>query len=1151
MENEKAFLQKLDKIGNLTQVVCLSLFLTGVSVQGASAETGFPISQSVQQTKTVTGLVVDETGEPVIGASVVVEGTTNGTITDFDGKFALQVPSGKKVVISFVGYIPQTITPKQGKDFKVTLQEDSKMLDEVVVVGYGTQKAKDVTGSIGVITPSEIADLPVSNLGAALAGQIPGLSISGGDARPGEGATISIRQSFSYSKDGGSSSPMVIIDDVIQIDANSGLPTLETFNALDPSEIESISVLRDASAAIYGSRASQGAIIVKTKRGKSGAPKISYSGKFGYNDAISHPKTLTGAAYGRFANSFNLASNKINADKDADWRNKIYSDTELAEMDGLNYNWLDEAWSSAFTMNHSVNVSGGSEKATYFAGASYYTQGANLGKQDYDKWNFRTGVDIKLTSDLKFSATIAANQQDIQRSYSKGLTAINGYNGTQPGENGDYLLLSHMPNYQPWEITLDDGNSYYTSPLISSYRNSNNAKSNNKIGTWNYFAMENNDGSYSTDSSFGYDANFSVTYAIPHVKGLSVKGSYALKRYANDGEQVFMPYTLAYLKANNALTDGNRFFSDHPSVKDYKFDQFTGNTRVTYTDIISKNEQMNFYVNYEGQFGKHSIAAMAAVEKMTAYQSSKTMIYTNPDPDSYLGTSSSAGTLDVGNSITKKFKQGSLSYLGRVSYNYADKYLFQFLFRSDASTKFAPTNYWGFFPGVSVGWVASEENFMKKIMPSWFEYMKVRFSWGQTGKDNLKAWRWKQLYSLDGTRGYGFGENGGIVQTGLKPGATPNPDAHWDTTNKYNLGLDLRFLNNRLSATVDVYYDINSDILNSNIGSIIGTPIFAGGALSEVNFGRIDAYGSEISLNWRDKVGQVKYNVGVNFGFSGNKVQKWPEMAMGYESDNTVREGMSTIFPTYGFKVWKGASTSDGILRDQNAINEYWEYLKKNAEAAGNSPEYLGITDSKQLKPGMLAYQDLGGVLNADGTQSGADGRIAKTQDYTKLSKSGKTHGFTTKLGAEWNGLSFNMMIATSWGGYRQIDVNKITTSAGDMVWSPDSFWGDMYDAENNPNGKYPNIGMDNRISGSVNAPSDFWSISTFRCYIRNLSVGYTLPKAWLAPLKIQSAKLSLTGNNLWDLYNPYPDHYRNMYDKTTTLYPTLRTWSLGINVSF
>ena len=1149
MEKETIFSGKTQgKYLSAAKIICLSfLFCIPVGVLAENA-TAYSV-EAAQQQGVVKGTVVDAQGESIIGASVTIKGGTVGTITDIDGNFSLTVPAGSQLVVSFIGYVRQFVTPKAGQFVKIVLQEDSKVLDEVVVVGYGTQKAKNVTGSIGVITPKEIEELPVSNLGAALAGQIPGLSVSGGSGRPGEGASISIRQQFSYSKDGGSSTPMVIIDDVIQISADNGLPTLDTFNALDPSEIESISVLRDASAAIYGSRASQGAIIVKTKRGKSGAPKISYSGKFGVNDAVGHPKILTGSAYGRFANSFNLAAGKINGAED-NWVNKVYSDTELAAMDGLNYNWLDEAWSSAFTQNHSVNVSGGSEKATYFAGANYYSQGANMGKQDYDKWNFRAGVDVSLTSDLKFSATIAANQQDILKSFSKGLSSINGYDGTQPGESGEYLLLSHMPTYQPWEITLDDGNSYYTSPLISSYGSAGNAKSNNKIGTWNYFAMENSDGSYSSDSSFSYDANFSATYAVPYVKGLTLKGSYALKRSANDTEQVFMPYTLAYLNAKDALTDGNRFFSAHPSVADYKFDKFTGNTRVVYKDAIAKNEQMNFYVNYEGNFGKHSISAMAAVEKMTAYQTAKQMLYTNPDPDSYLGTAPSAGTMDVGNSTTYKYKQGSLSYLGRVSYNYADKYMFQFVFRSDASTKFAPENYWGFFPGVSVGWVTSEEGFFKKAIPSWFEYLKVRASWGQTGKDNLKAWRWKQLYELDLNKGYGFGSNGGTQTTGIKPQATPNRQAHWDTTNKYNAGLDMRFLRNRLSATVDFYYDVNSNILNQNIGGMIGTPIFAGGALSEVNFGRIDAWGAEFSLNWRDRIGKVNYSVGVNFGMNNNKVKIWPDSPVSLDANNSMREGLSTIFPEWGFNVWKGTKSGDGMLRDQEDIQNYWNYLQANAGPDGK-PEYLGKKNMSDLKPGMLAYQDLGGSLNSDGTQKGADGRIAKTEDYTKLCKKNKTSGFNTRLAADWKGLSINLMLSTSWGGDRQIDVAQIKTSSGDMVWSPDSFWSDMYDVTANTTAKYPNIGNEARISGSVDSPSDFWSISTFRCYIRNLTIGYTLPKQWLAPLKIESTRLSVTGNNLWDLYNPYPDKYRNMYDATTTLYPTLRTWSLGVNISF
>nr|WP_320058325.1 TonB-dependent receptor [uncultured Bacteroides sp.] len=1140
--------QRLNQISNLMKVACLGFFLMGSSTYVFAVPVGGGTVQTVQQSKTIMGVVVDESGEPIIGANIKVDGSTIGTITDLNGRFSLEVPAGGKVSVSYIGYIPQTLLPKQGKDFKIVLKEDSKQLDEVVVVGYGTQKAKNVTGSIGIITPKDIADLPVSNLGAALAGQVPGLSVSGGDSRPGEGANVSIRQQFLYSKDGGNRVPLVIIDDVIQIDPNSGLSTLDAFNALDPSEVESISVLRDASASIYGSRASQGAIIVKTKRGKAGVPKINYSGKFGFNDAVGHPKTLTGGDYGRFANSFNIANGKINM-TDPKWVNNVYSDTEIAEMDNLNYDWLDEAWKPATSMNHSVNVSGGSDKATYFAGASYYTQGANMGKQDYDKWNFRAGVDVSLTSDLKFSATIAANQQNVQKTYTKGLTSINGYDKVRPGENGEYLLLSHMPTYQPWEVTLEDGNTYYTSPLISSYAASGNAKSSNKIGTWNYFAMENSQGSYSTDKDFGYDANFSISYAIPYVKGLSLKGSYALSRSASDGEQVFMPYTLAYLNKNQ-LSDGNRFFSAHPSLSDYLFQQFTGNTRVTYTDAISKHEQMNFYINYEKKIDRHSFTAMAAVEKMKSFQTAKQMIFSNPNPDSYLGTSPSAGTMDTSNSITYKYEQGALSYLGRFTYNYADKYLFQFMFRSDATTKFAPQNYWGFFPGVSVGWVASEENFFKKVAPNWFDYLKLRLSWGKTGKDNVKAWIWKQLYEIDLNKGYGFGTNGGTQPAGIKPRPSANADAHWDATNKYNLGLDLAFLNNRLSTTMDFYYDANSDILQS-IGGMTGTPIFAGGGLAEVNFGRIDAWGSEFSINWRDKVGKVKYNVGVNFGFSDNKVKKWPDEPVALAAANSTREGASTIFPAWGFKVWKGNSTHDGILRNQADIDSYWSYLEANATSAGTVVEYLEKKNKSDLKPGMLAYQDLAGSINDDGTQKAPDGRILRTEDYAKLAKKDKTYGFTTKLGAEWKGLNFSMMLSTSWGGLRMIDVAQISNSSGDMVWSPDSFWKDMYDETNNPTGKYPNIGMENRLSGSVDSPSDFWTISTFRCYIRNMSVGYTLPKSWLAPLKIESAKLSLTGNNLWDLYNPYPDKYRNMYDATTTLYPTLRTWSLGVNVSF
>ena len=292
--------------------------------------------------------MVDETGEPVIGASVVVEGTTNGTITDFDGKFALQVPSGKKVVISFVGYVPQTIAPKQGKDFRVVLKEDSKILDEVVIVGYGTQKAKNVTGAISTVNPKEIEDLPVGNLGAALQGMVTGLSVSGGQTRPGAAASLSIRQPMTLSKDGGDTNPIYVVDDFI-VDAT-------TFNNLDPSEVENISVLKDAAASVYGARGGQGAILVKTKRGKEGDPRISYSGQFGYNDEIARPKMMDSYHYGLFYNAIAAANGN---DEIKNHKTDLFQADELEAMRNINYDWLDDAWKGAFSMKHNLNLSGG------------------------------------------------------------------------------------------------------------------------------------------------------------------------------------------------------------------------------------------------------------------------------------------------------------------------------------------------------------------------------------------------------------------------------------------------------------------------------------------------------------------------------------------------------------------------------------------------------------------------------------------------------------------------------------------------------------------------------------------------------------------------------------------------------------------------
>ena len=1083
-------------------------------------------------------------------------GSPTGTISDFDGKFTLNVPEGEKLSVSYIGYLSQVVTPKSNV-VNVTLVEDNQKLNEVVVVGYGTQKMKNVTGSVSTISAKELEDLPVTTLAEALQGEINGLSVDLGSSRPGGALNnqVYIRQAKTLnglSKDGGDNIPLIIIDDVIQLGTN-GQPSMEQFNLLDPSEVETITVLRDASAAIYGSRAANGAILVKTKRGKSGVPRISYSGKFAISDAISHSKVLKGSDYGRFHNSFLIASNKAKRSETS----KLFGDEEIAELDNLNYDWLDEAgWEAAFNQTHTLNVSGGSERATYFAGASYMNQGANLGKQDYQRFTYRAGVDVKLTTDVKLSASISGNEGESNSIYTKG-ARFNAYGGSA-GEKADYNVLHHIPNYMPWSVELENEagemEKYWLSPYGNYYSNPSFDRSS--PNTWNYFALINN-GSYNNDKRNSWNTNISLTYEVPFVKGLTIRANYASSHATSLNEQAAFPYELAYMKK---LPKENQHLPTNMPIENIDTKVFDKDTKLNYLDMVSESRQYNFYVNYDGKFGGHSIAAMFAVERSESEYSERRIAFENlasDMSDTFLGTAGPSivdkdgnPALSPDNTVVNKGESGSLSYLGRVSYSYLDRYMLQFIFRSDASTKFAPENYWGFFPGISAGWVISEENWFKEKL-SWMEYMKIRLSWGRTGRDNIKAWKWKQFYGTK-LEGMSFGENGGNRGTRLLPNTSPNRNVKWDTVDKFNLGFDMRFLNGRLGATLDMYYDMNDDILNKDLASQPGIPIYAGGQYAEENWGRVDTYGAEISLTWRDQIGKFKYNVGLDYGINDSRIKKWvPGLRKNaYPSSTGWEEGMSTTFAKYGFKVWKGTSTGDGILRTQADIDNYWNYLTEHATAAGTEPKYFGKGNKDDLKLGMLAYQDLGGEMK-DGVQQAPNGQINKDQDYTRLCGRKDSQGFTTRLGGSWNNLSFKINIATSWGGVRFIDRVDIKNGGKDMIWSPDSFWKDMYDEETNPNGAYPNLGVDRLIGGSALADSDFWAIETFRCYVRNLTIAYSLPKKWIAPLKMESVRLNLSGNNLWDLYNPYPDHYRNMYNNGSIDYPTLRTWSLGVNVSF
>ncbi|WP_164974128.1 SusC/RagA family TonB-linked outer membrane protein [Filimonas effusa] len=1115
-------------------LLVMGVFLTtaapiALQAQDSTKQSSSATASSVR--KLVVGKVTNDKGEPLSDVTVQIKGSQTATKTGSNGSYSLNVPSNGTLVFSFVGMGKQEISVagRSTVDVQMAAVVESN-LEEVIVVGYGTQKAKNVTGSVVSLDVKKLEDMPVATVGEALRGQAPGLNVSGGSTRPGTNPTISIRQQFAFGKDGGSSLPLVIIDDVIQLDPNTGLPSMDQFNLLDPSEVESITVLRDGSAAIYGSRASQGAILVKTKKGKNGPAKISYSGKFQRSDAVSHIKTMSAYEHGIFANRFGRASG---------WaESNMFSAAELESMKSLNYDWLKEAWRASTNAQHSLNVNGGSDRGTYFAGITYLTQGANLGDQDYNRWTFRTGTEVKVMNNLKLTATISANNNDLLKSFTK--LSMSGDPYTQAGgEQADYNVLNHMPKYIPWQFNVN-GTDRYISPALGPYRVLSSPAGQNNMAGWNYFGQLKN-GSNTNTKTFSYNTNFGLQYDIPYVKGLSIKGTYAITYSTENTEQVSMPITLA-IGTNTNQTD-RHLYGDQTT---WNVAENKNGSRVSYTDVTGKIQQTNFYVNYDRTFGFHNVSAVGSIEKGIQNYGKKVLLYDNPIANGYNGTSSSAGTLNTGNTITNRTEGGNLSYLGRVSYNYRSKYMVQFQFRSDASSKFAPENYWGFFPSVSVGWNISSEDWFKNSV-SWVDNLKIRASLGKSGNDNLTRWKWMQLYEYAADKGLGFGTNGGALVGGVTPSVTPNRDVKWDRTIKQNIGIDAAFLKNRLSVSIDGYYDKIRDMLTAMAGQI-GVPVSVGGAFAEQNYASLNAWGTDITVNWKDKVGNVNYGISMNYSWGDNKVVKYFPIAYNYPSTNQRQEGVSTIYPAWGFQTWKGTSTGDGLLRTQADIDNYWNYLTELATAAGTSPAYMGNTQKSFLKTGMLAYEDQAGNLNStDKTIAGKNGQILKDQDFVKLAKKNITRAITTNLNLDWKGLTFQAQIATSWGGYNSIDYVKQNTASTSLFWSHESYLNDMFDPVDNPNGKYPNLAYYDQ--NSVN--SDFWQISSFRCVIRSLSVGYALPKDLVRKARLDNARVFLSGMNLWDLYNPYPDKYRNMYDVPTLGYPTLRTWALGVNLSF
>ncbi|MES2648179.1 MAG: TonB-dependent receptor [Bacteroidota bacterium] len=1042
----------------------------------------FGCFQVFAQSKTISGVVTNsENRQPIEGVTIAVKGSTQNAITNSKGEYTISVPSPASVLVfSYVGKTRQE--RKVGTETIISLElvNDDKSLDDVVVVGYGTQKRTHLTGAVSTVSVKDIEDLPVGSLSATLQGRMAGVAVGGGTSRPGSPASIVIRNPIILSKDGGTTGPLYVIDDVLREESD--------FNMLDATEVENISVLKDAAAAIYGIRGAQGVVVVKTRRGQAGKPRFTLNSSVAFNDATSQAKMLDGYQLATYLNSRLMAEkayvptgpNNSGYEQDP----KYYTPDELAYFRNNNYNWLDNAWKSSMVTRHAFNVSGGTDRATFFAGASYFYQNGNLDKISNDKWTFRASADIKVSKGLKVGITVNGDLSNSEQYLLK-----------QGGENpeNDIKGLLYTPGFTP--------------PYVNGLPVRMSTANQNTIENFHFFEAQrlNN---YNNSKGSGMNVMANIDYQVPFIKGLSIKGQYSKtidNNYPKQFGTSYKVYNFSMLGENRHIVGGEVL---SPVVN-------SNGNRIYLKPSYYDQYQLNGYLNYNRKFGKHEIGLVAVAEQSESMYSDVQTVTENPTEGAPDNARFAFGAEDV---FETENEIGRIAYFGRVNYNFDNKYLVEVALRNDYSAKFAPEYRSGYFPSASVGWVISEENFFQKAANT-VNYLKVRASAGLLGSDNTKAWPYLQRYTPGATAGAVFGGNLGR-SVGTRNESMPNRATQWDDNAKFNVGVDSRFLQNRLSATVEVYYDYRYNMLTTLAASV---PLTVGSTISSENFSTIAAYGTEISLGWKDKVGR-------NFNYNINGFLTWNE-AKNIKTDVAPGEKGTYLDPT-------GKSTDMGFLgyeylgmfRSQSQIDDW---MSKN-------PGYTVFNQAPRV--GMLYYRDIRGAFDATTNKYGApDGKIDNNDQDFIARKATNHYGFGLTLGAGYKSLRIDMVISGAFGG--QGSVEGAARKLGTPTSSRPAFWSDHWTPAN-VNAQYPNP----YESSSYDVSSAFWFRSAFTCRMRNLNISYALPAQMLTKAGISNLKIYMAAINPINFYNPYDykDNALGSFDS----YPNLRTISFGINAT-
>lgn len=1049
---------------------------------------------AVQQAKKVSGNVSDAEG-PIIGASVVEKGNpSNGTVTDLDGNFTLSVKPGAIVVITYIGYQKQEIAVGNQSNIKVTMKTDDKTLDEVVVVGYGVQKKKLVTGSTIEVKGDDIQKMNTTQVLGALQSQTPGVNIQANSGQPGDGFKISIRGAGTN----GNTAPLYIIDGVAG-----------DINSLNPADIERLDVLKDAaSCAIYGSAAANGVILVTTKQGKQGKIQVTYDANMGWSNVYRLPQMLTAKQYMDVQNYVRYNSGA----SQWDWSKYIDADLLEAYNNGTNAgtDWVDAIRNkNAVTTSHALNVTGGSDRSTFSVGTGYQYQDGVFGgvvKSDFRRFTFRINSEHVLYRNDKGRDIVKLGENVYyQHKQTQGLQIGNQYSNELSNmlrANPCVPIYNKDGGYFNWDDIQASGtegwqnyNSYTSNPI---YRMVSGQSGNNKSINQNLHAT-------------GY-------LEISPIKGLTYRGQ--LNYNQNTWTwRAFLPT----FSANETNADGFRTTDNATNQIGTSWGWSTTNT-LNYKFDLAKLNHFDVLVGTEYSESRPDFGFSLSANATNSVFGDLGHAYMD-----YMKGNNSAVVSGSPSSDSR-----SMSYFGRVNYNYDEKYLLSAIIRADGSSKFAPSKRWGYFPSVSAGWVVSSEKFMEATK-SWMDYLKIRAGWGQNGNaQTISDFQWQSTFAYNSTSFYSFNSSKKDYVSGASPSRLENPDLTWETSEQLNIGLDARFLNGRLGLTADWYNKKTKDLL-------VDVPVDAttGFSTMKKNAGTVENKGVEVALTWNDKIGRdFQYNVGWNMAYNKNEVtkvnssQKYNNGGSDLLSQGTgyiarFEEG-HPIGYFWGYK-------TEGVM--QNAA-DVQAYLDKNCGGdAANSLQGAGI------KPGDLKFVD----VNGDG--------VIDVNDKTEI---GSPHPDVTmgiNLGASYKGFDISVVgyaalgqqVARSYRKFADGEQENYTTEVY-------SYW----HGEGTSN-KYPLLARMNE-GPNWQQISDIYIEDASYFRLQNLTVGYDFTKIWKTS-PFSQLRLYFTAQNLFTItgykgMDPENGKALNSNESWVTgvdvgNYPQPRTFMVGVNVKF